>query len=68
MHAESALDLQPDYTIAQVGLAEAMLLTGNFEEGWKAYETRSRHKGWEILNPHVANKSNWNGERFINKR
>jgi tetratricopeptide (TPR) repeat protein len=35
-----ALGLQPDYATARWNLALALLLTGNFREGWREYEWR----------------------------
>jgi hypothetical protein len=58
-----ALGLRPDYAEARYAEAWSLLLRGEFEEGWRAYESRpSAGPGWaRFANP-------WKGEALGGRR
>ena len=58
--AERAIALAPDLPGAHFGLAEALLLVGDFERGWEAYEWRWRLAGVPPLTPGLDLPA-WNG-------
>lgn len=63
------LELKPDFTPAKWNLASALLLTGEWEEGWKAYESR-----WDQFEPFKKGKKKyppereWDGEENIREK
>ena len=65
---QKALHIKPDYAEAHFNLATAYLLTGEFQEGWKAYEWRFKRREWKRTYPYRYNKPLWSGEDFVGKR
>lgn len=43
---DQAIDIDPEYVSAHNNKASALLLLGNFSEGWKEYEWRMQKKEW----------------------
>lgn len=66
-----ALNIKPDYVEAQYNLALLYLSTGEYEEGWRAYETRHNLKQFNFykdrhqLNILRENSSPWLGQQDI---
>jgi tetratricopeptide (TPR) repeat protein len=58
--AERALALDPSLPGAHFGLAEALLLQGEFARGWEEYEWRFRLPGIPALMPHTG-LPQWDG-------
>ncbi len=56
----AALDLQPDLPQAHMKLAQALLVTGRFAEGWAEYEWRYRIPGAAPLMPPTT-RPQWDG-------
>jgi thioredoxin-like negative regulator of GroEL len=56
-----ALELEPKHASAHFELAEALLLTGRFEEGWREYEWRFDLPGAPALLP-SKDKPLWDGK------
>ena len=54
-----ALELDPGHAEAALSLALCQLASGNFEQGWKAYEARFQHKN-SIADPFPERR--WKGE------
>ncbi|CAL4870031.1 hypothetical protein MMA231_04329 (plasmid) [Asticcacaulis sp. MM231] len=59
--ARHALSLQPDMAATHFELAEALLLNGAFEEGWREYEWRFDMPNSPSLLPHKG-KTLWDGK------
>lgn len=57
---QKALDIEPDNAYAHWNLALALLLTGNFPEGWKEYEWR--RKTGDIRKQRAFRQPQWKGE------
>ena len=57
-----AIALQPDKAEAHFELAEALLLSGAFEEGWAEYEWRFSVPGAPSSTPPGYSKPRWQGE------
>jgi tetratricopeptide (TPR) repeat protein len=54
LYYEKAIRHRPDYVDAHWNMACALLLSGNFERGWKEYEWRwklKKHRGYRISRP-----------------
>ncbi len=56
-----ALELAPEHASAHFELAEALLLTGRFEEGWREYEWRFDLPGAPPLLP-AKDRPLWDGK------
>jgi tetratricopeptide (TPR) repeat protein len=65
---QKAVQIKPDYAEAQFNLATVYLLTGNFQEGWKAYEWRFKRRAWKQTYPYQYDKPRWSGEAFAGRR
>ncbi|MGU3494046.1 tetratricopeptide repeat protein [Xanthobacteraceae bacterium A53D] len=61
IHARRALALEPGMASAHFELAEALLLSGQFAEGWAEYEWRFSLPNSPRLLPH-ADKPQWDGK------
>jgi hypothetical protein len=59
--AEGALQRDPDFAGAHFGMAEALLLRGEFERGWEQYEWRFKLANAPKLMP-PSDRPQWNGE------
>jgi Flp pilus assembly protein TadD len=62
---ERAIALQPDLPGAHFELAEALLVQGKFERGWKEYEWRFRIAGAGQLMP-ANERPHWDGKPIAN--
>jgi hypothetical protein len=58
--AEGALKRDPDFAGAHLGMAEALLLRGDFERGWEEYEWRFKLANAPKLMP-ASDKPQWDG-------
>lgn len=56
---QRALRLRPDYAEAHLNLSRALLIQGDFEEGWMEYEWRWKCPGYEARDD---DKPRWGGE------
>jgi len=63
-----AVRLKPDYAEAHLNRSMGLLLSGNFTEGWKGYESRFQHKDWKITFPQRDEMPRWDGSLFHDKR
>jgi len=61
LSGERALAINPSLPGAHFGLAEALLLRGEFERGWEEYEWRFRMPGVPTLMP-IEGVPQWDGE------
>jgi tetratricopeptide (TPR) repeat protein len=59
--AREAIRLRPDFPDAHMNLSAALLLTGQFDEGWREYEWRWRHRRWPSQ-PRGFTQPLWLGE------
>lgn len=59
-----ALSLKPDYVDAHNNFAMTLLLSGDFENGWRELEWRHRRPGRESARPTAPE---WQGESFAGK-
>ncbi|HLJ19114.1 MAG TPA: tetratricopeptide repeat-containing glycosyltransferase family protein [Stellaceae bacterium] len=59
-----AIALEPDYVDAHNNLAMTLLLSGEFEEGWRELEWRRRRSGRSQTQPAAPE---WQGESFAGK-
>ena len=65
--AERALAINTELPAAHFGLAEPLLLRGDFERGWEEYEWRFRLRGVGALMP-KTDIPQWQGESLAGKR
>jgi tetratricopeptide (TPR) repeat protein len=61
--AEGALKRDPDFAGAHLGMAEALLLRGDFARGWEEYEWRFKLANAPKLMP-VSGKPQWDGGKL----
>ncbi len=61
---EKALSLDPENSLASWHRAICLLLQGDFEQGWPAYEARWRHKNLK-LHLREYSKPRWTGEQSL---
>jgi Tfp pilus assembly protein PilF len=61
--AQGALRRDPDFAGAHFGMAEALLLRGDFARGWEEYEWRFKLAGAPKLMP-PSDKPQWDGRRL----
>jgi len=62
-----ALRLSPDYVDAHYALAWALLLNGEYPEGWAQYECRWRKQEWIALGRHFS-QPRWDGGGLSGRR
>ncbi len=62
---QQALQIRPDYPEAHLNLARALLIQGDFEQGWLEYEWRARCAGYRRP---TTPKPRWGGEPLGSKR
>ena len=65
-HYRVALSLKPDFAGAHLNLALALLLKGEFREGWDEYEWRWRSRSCRSQLRHV-DRPQWRGEPIAGK-
>ena len=65
---ECAIALKPDYTEAHWNRSLALLLSGDFIEGWKEYKRRRNAQLKTITDRHCSGKLRWDGSPFEGKR
>ena len=58
----NALKIKPNYPLARWNLSQAMLLTGDYTNGWKQYEYRFESE--EVSLPAVPSIERWEGDRL----
>lgn len=58
---EQALEIQPDYPLAEINRAVTWLLAGDYDRGWPAYEWRYKQPGTP---PRSFSQPCWNGAPF----
>ncbi|MBI5894663.1 MAG: tetratricopeptide repeat protein, partial [Desulfobacterales bacterium] len=63
-----ALQQDTDYAEAHFNRAVALLLIGEWSQGWKEYEWRFRRKNAERVYPHALRGLRWNGSPFGGER
>jgi Tetratricopeptide repeat len=61
--AEGALKRDPDFAGAHLGMAEALLLRGDFARGWEEYEWRFKLANAPNLMP-ASDKPQWDGGKL----
>lgn len=61
---DKALQFEPNYAEAQFNRAVALLATGNYAQGWPAYEWRFKRKDAYNVYPHSLKGNRWNGSPF----
>jgi hypothetical protein len=66
--ARRTVELDPDLPSGHFGLAEALLLKGELEEGWEEYEWRYRMPGAPPVLPAGLDLPQWDGARLQNGR
>jgi tetratricopeptide (TPR) repeat protein len=64
---DKALELLPDYPIADFSKGLVLLFMGRFEEGWKLFEARWKHPQMDAWR-HVTDKPTWDGSPLNGKR
>src|SRR6185437_4421324 len=64
---DKALELQPDYPIANFSKGLVLLFMGRFEEGWKYFEARWKHPQMDAWR-HITDKPPWDGSPLDGKR
>jgi len=62
---EKALVIKPDYAEAKWNLSLPQLVTGNFQEGWKNYESRWKKKDFEPKRHYP--QPFWDGSSLVGK-
>ena len=62
-----AIEIRPDLAGPRWNLSHALLLTGDFEAGWKEFEWRLKKDDWQKANLRHCNMPLWNGESFVGK-
>ena len=66
-HFDRAIELDPDHYDAHFNRSLSLLATGNFEDGWKAYEWRFQREDWRRVYPHQLKGLRWDGRDFEGK-
>jgi tetratricopeptide (TPR) repeat protein len=62
-----ALSIKPDYAEARFNLATALLLRGDFAEGWTHYEARWATRDWKRMYPRRFAEPVWDGSPLDGK-
>jgi len=62
--AEAALKCDPDFAGAHLGMAEALLLCGDFARGWEEYEWRFKLANAPKLMP-ASDRLQWDGRKLL---
>ncbi len=65
---KQAISLKPDYAQAHWNLSLALLLNGNYSEGWKGYKWRRNADLKVLTDYHCSGKPRWDGSSFKSKR
>jgi protein O-GlcNAc transferase len=65
---EHALAIDPSYAEARFNRAVALLLTGDYRQGWQEYEWRFRRRGAGQVYPHPLKGPRWQGETYSGRR
>ena len=65
---KKAIGLKPDYAQAHWNLSLALLLNGNYSEGWKGYKWRRNVNLKVLTDYHCTGKPRWDGSSFKSKR
>jgi tetratricopeptide (TPR) repeat protein len=63
-----SLEHAPDYAEAHFNRAVALLLKGEFLQGWKEYEWRFKRDNAQRVYPHTLRGLRWNGSPFGGER
>lgn len=63
-----AIGLKPDYAQAHWNFSLALLLNGNYSEGWKGYKWRRNADLKVLTNYHCTGKPRWDGSSFDSER
>ncbi len=65
---DQALKLRPEHAETHFNRALALLLSGNLQEGFKAYEWRFKKSDWKTVYPETYSIPRWDGSSFHGKR
>lgn len=65
---KKSLRLNPDYAEAHFNLSVALLLSGDYSQGWCEYEWRFKRSRPQNIYPHRLFKPRWDGSPFTGKR
>jgi tetratricopeptide (TPR) repeat protein len=65
---DKALQNAPDYAEAHFNRAVTLLLSGDFKEGWPAYEWRFRREEARRVYPHRLASRRWDGSTYSGER
>ncbi len=68
LYYQYALELEQGYAEAHFNYSTALLLSGNFKEGFNEYEWRFEKIGQKNIYPHDLGKPLWDGSPFRGKR
>jgi hypothetical protein len=61
LHYRRALQVSPSSLLTQSNLALCLLATGDFEEGWRLYETRFNYEGFQAWSAYQFAYPRWDG-------
>lgn len=65
---DQALKLRPEHAETHFNRALALLVRGDFLEGWKGYEWRFKKPDWKTAYPELYKIPRWDGSCFSGKR
>jgi tetratricopeptide (TPR) repeat protein len=65
---QEAIRLKPNFVDAHFNRSIALLLRGDFIEGWREYEWRFRKRRWKNVYPHRFEQPRWDGTVFKGKK
>lgn len=60
-HYRRALTVNPSSLLTQSNLALCLLVTGDFQEGWRLYETRFNYEGFQAWSAYQFAYPRWDG-------
>ncbi len=63
-----AVRLKPDFSEARFNHGVACLLAGDFQPGWRDYESRFERPDWTHIHPHRYRLPRWRGEALTGRR
>ena len=63
-----AIRLEPRHADARFNYSLALLMQGEFAEGWDAYEWRFKRRQWRKIYPHRLKGPRWDGSIFRGRR